>query len=75
MFCPRLLWDLSVTDFPITWIEKNLESLGSQFLKTWSGLVKCADPNRLYLPKQFGGIKLSSIVTTYKKLKCAKVWL
>ena len=70
--CPRLLWDISITDLPISWVEKNLQTLGTRFLKKWSGLAKCAGTSKLYLPREAGGLQLPSIVTIYKKLKSAK---
>ena len=70
--CPRLTWDLSLADLPISWVEKNLDTLTTKFLKRWTGLAKSANTCRLYLPKCKGGLQLPSISTTFKKLKCAK---
>ena len=70
--CPRLTWDLSLANLPISWVEKNLDSLATKFLKRWTGLAKSANTCRLYLPKSKGGLQLPSISTTFKKLKCAK---
>ena len=45
--CPRLLWDLRVSDLPIVWVTKCLEATTTRFLKKWSGLARPADPSRL----------------------------
>ena len=68
--CPRLLWDLTINNFPYSWIEKNLEALATRYLKRWAGLAKCADANWLYLPKENGGLQLPSTVVIFKKMKC-----
>ena len=31
--CPRLAWLLIIEEFPISWVEKHLDSLASKFLK------------------------------------------
>ena len=70
--CPRLTWDLSTTDFPISWVKKNLDTLAIRYLKRWTGLAKPANTSRLFLPKSKGGLQLPSLSTTFKKLQCAK---
>ena len=68
--CPRLTWDMTITTLPISWIERNLETMATRYLKCWSGLAKSANTNRLYLPKSSGGLQLPSITTMYKKTRC-----
>ena len=70
--CPRLTWDLSTVDLPISWVKENLDSLAVKHLKRWTGLAKSANTSRLFLPKSMGGLQLPSISTTYKKLQCAR---
>jgi len=69
---PRLTWDLSTADLPISWVKKHLDSLVVKHLKRWMGLAKSANTSRLFLPKSMGGLQLLLISTTYKKLQCAK---
>ena len=69
---PRLTWDLSLANLPISWVEKNLDTLATKFLKRWTGLAKSANTCRLYLPKSKGGLQIPSISTTFKKIQCAK---
>ena len=69
---PRLTWDLSISDLPISWLQNTLQPIATRFLKRWSGPARSADPNRLFLPKSNGGLELSHIVTTYKKIHAAK---
>ena len=35
--CLRLTWDLSLADLPISWVEKNLDTLTTRYLKRWTG--------------------------------------
>ena len=43
--CLRITWDLTISQFPLSWIEKTLDPLTTKFLKRWSGLAKPADPS------------------------------
>ena len=70
--CPRLTWDLSITDLPISWLQNTLQPIATKYLKRWSGLARSADPNRLFLPKSNGGLDLPHLVTVYKKIHAAK---
>ena len=70
--CLRLAWDLSVSDFPTTWLQTKLQPLATSFLKKWSGLAKSADTSHLFLPKANGGLDLPELITPYKKLHAAK---
>ena len=38
--CPRLTWPLLIHEFPITWMEKQVDPLVTGYLKRWSGLGK-----------------------------------
>ena len=49
--CPRLTWDISTVDFPISWVEMSLDTLAFKYLKRWTGLAKSANTNCLFLPK------------------------
>ncbi len=33
--CPRLTWPLTIQEFPMTWLERNLENAATRFLKKW----------------------------------------
>ena len=70
--CPRLSWDLSVSDFSTHWLKSTLQPLATRYLKKWSGLARTADPNKLFLPKINGGLDLPELTTLYKKLHAAK---
>ena len=69
---PHLTWDLSLANLPISWVEKNLDTLATKFLKRWTGLAKSVNTCCLYLPKNKGGLQTPSISTTFKKIQCAK---
>ena len=38
--CPRLTWLLSLTDLPLTWVERTLEPLATRLLKKWYGISR-----------------------------------
>ena len=67
--CLRITWDLTVSEFPLSWLEKNIDSLVTRYLKRWSGLARPADPSRLYLPQKNGGLGLSSVSLLYQKMQ------
>ena len=61
--CPRLNWSLTIHQFPLTWIERQLQPLATRSLKKWSGLAKLANPNLLYLSQKQGGLGLPSLAS------------
>ena len=67
--CLRITWDLTISEFPLSWLEKNIDSLVTRYLKRWSGLARPADPSRLYLPQKNGGLGLSSVSMLYQKMQ------
>ena len=69
---PRLNWLLTIADLPLTWVERTLEPLARKYLKIWSGLPRCADPSRLYLPRSLGGLEMPSLPTVFKKLQVTR---
>ena len=73
--CPRVTWDLTISDFPLSWIEKHLDPLVTKHLKCWSGLALPADPSRLFLPSSVGGLELPSISFLYQKLQVGRAAL
>ncbi len=70
--CPRLNWDLTVNDLPLTWVTTALESAATRHLKRWAGLARSADPSRIYLPKAKGGLGLPSISLILKKQRVSQ---
>ena len=70
--CPRLTWDLSISNLPVSWLQNTLQPIATRYLKRWSGLSRSADSNRLFLPKSNGGLELPHLVTVYKKIHAAK---
>ena len=73
--CPWLNWDLSILELPISWVSSTLEAKATHYLKRWSGLARSADPSRLYLPKDNGGLQLPPISLLYKKLRSSQAAL
>ena len=65
--CPRLTWDLTISEFPVSWLEKTL-----CYLKKWAGLARAAD---LFLPPASGGFGLSLPSELYQKLEVGKASL
>ena len=73
--CPRLTWDLTISEYPVSWLEKNLDPLATRYLKKWAGLTRSADPARLFLPQARGGFGLSLPSELYQKLQVGKASL
>ena len=70
--CPRLSWPLIIQEFPTTWMERQVDSLVTGYLKRWSGLGKSANTALLYLPRSLGGLNLSSPSTLHKRLQVSQ---
>ena len=70
--CPRLSWLLTIEEFPISWIEKNLNMKATSYLKKWSGLARPANTAILYLPQKMGGLNLPLLSTLHKKLQVSR---
>ena len=66
--CPKLLCDLTITEFAVSWLEKTLDSMATCYLKKWAGLARLADPARLFLPQANGGFNLLLPSALYQKL-------
>ena len=65
--CPRLTWFLIIEEFPISWVEKHLDPLASQFLNKWSGLARPANTTLLHLPGKDGGLNLPLLSSLHKQ--------
>ena len=75
--CPRLSWLLTIYEYPITWIERELDLMTTKFLKKWAGLTKSANTSLLYLPKCDGGLNLpspSSAPPSVKTVPATHIW-
>ena len=71
--CPRFNWPLlTIHKFSISWIEQELETMVTRFLKRWASLAKSANPNLLYLPKRDSGLNLPSLFFLYKQLQVSR---
>jgi hypothetical protein len=70
--CPRLSWPLLIQEFPTTWMERQVDSLVTGYLKRWSGLGKSANTALLYLPRLLGGLNLPSPSTLHKRLQVSR---
>ena len=66
---PRLNWLLTIHQFPMIWVERELEATATP---SWAGLAKSANPNCLYLTSKEGGLSLPSLSCLYKKLQVSR---
>ena len=41
---PRLNWLLTINEFPLFWIKRQLDVTSTRYLKRWTGLTKSANP-------------------------------
>ena len=70
--CPRLSWLLTIEQFPISWVQKHVDSLATSFLKKWAGLARPANTALLHLPTKIGGLNLPQLSTLHKKLQVSR---
>ena len=70
--CPCLTWLLLIQEFPITWLERQVDSLVTRYLKRWSGLGRSANTAILYPPRAMGGLNLPCLSTLHKKLQVSR---
>ena len=70
--CPRLTWPLLTHEFPISWLEKQLDPLATRYLKKWAGLCKSGNTALFYLPNAMGGLILPHLSTLHKKLQVSR---
>ena len=67
--CPKLSWPLLIEEFPITWLERELEPLATRTLKRWVGIPRSSTSTVLFLPEKRGGLALPSLVSLHKKMQ------
>ena len=70
--CPRLIWPLLTHEFPISWLEKQLDPLATRYLKKWAGLCKSGNTTLIYLSNAMGGLNLPCLSTLHKKLQVSR---
>ena len=70
--CPRLIWPLLTQEFPLSWVEAELDSLATRYIKRWAGLTKSANTSILFLPHSLGGLNLPQLSTVYRKLQVSR---
>jgi hypothetical protein len=69
--CPRLSWPLLTQEFPITWVERELDSLATRHIKHWGGLSsQRAQPFSTALTQWVANLPFLS--TVYKKLRVSR---
>ena len=70
--CPHLTWPLLIQEFSTTWVEKQLDSITTRYLKRWAGLSKSANTAILYLPHSLGSLNLLLLSTLHQKLQVSR---
>ena len=61
--CPRLTWP---QELPISWVEREPDSLAARYIKRWAGLTRSANTAILYLPLSRGWLNLPRLSTIYR---------
>ena len=54
---PHLSWLLMIEEYPLPWVERELEADATKFLKKWAGLARSANTALLYLPCRMGSLQ------------------
>ena len=71
--CPRLSWPLMIEEFPISWLERELQPMATRALQKLSGLASSSNTSILFLPANRGGLALPSLVTLYKRMQATRM--
>ena len=70
--CPRLTWPLLIQEFSISWVEQQVDTMTTCYLKRWAGLTKSANTAILYLPHSMGGLNLPLPSILHKTLQVSR---
>ena len=70
--CPRMTWPLLIQEFPATWMEQEVDSLVTRYLKKWSGLGRPGNTALLHLPRAKGGLNLPCLSSLHRKLQVSR---
>ena len=62
-----------IEEFPISWLECELQPMETRALQKWSGLASSSNTSILFFPANRGGLALPSLVTLYKKMKATRM--
>ena len=68
----RLSWLLSLTDLPLSWVERSLEPLVIKLLKNWCGLSWSADLSGNFSSRTNGDLGNPPVTTCYKKAQLSR---
>lgn len=71
--CPRLSWPLLIEEFPITWLERELQPLATKALKKWVGLSRSSNTAILFLSVKRGGLGIPSLVGLYRRMQATRM--
>ena len=74
--CSSMSWLLGLLDLPLSWVECNIDTIITSFLKKWFGLAKKANPSVLYMISESFGLglpKLSSLFQSVTSCKLARL--
>jgi hypothetical protein len=67
-----LRWHLTIYSISVSWIDLNLTRLMTQYIKKWSGIMKKASPEILYISKQQGGLGFPDLTSMLKQLQLTR---
>ena len=74
--CSSMSWLLGLLDLPLSWVERNIDTIITRFLKKWVGLAKKANPSVLYTKSESFGLglpKMSSLFQSVTSCKLARL--
>ena len=70
--CPQLTWPHLIQEFPISWVEQQVDTMTTRYLKRWAGLTKSANTAILYFPHSMGGLNLPLPSILHKTLQLSR---
>ena len=74
MIIPKMTWEFTIYNFPITYIQK-LEATCTKYLKKWAGISRCTTTTALYRSRRKHGLQLKRLTTSAKCMQVTKYHL
>jgi hypothetical protein len=70
-----LRWHLTIYPISVSWIDLNLTRIMTQYIKKWSGIMKKASPEILYISKQQGGLGFPDLTSVFKQSQLTRTYI
>ncbi|XP_072039563.1 uncharacterized protein [Amphiura filiformis] len=69
---PKMTWEFTIYNFPITSYIEGLEATCTKYLKRWAGISRCTTNSALYRSRKKYGLHLKRLTTSVKCMQVTK---